>query len=427
MAKIYVKIKGIHCQNCETTIQKALLKLPSVKEVTIKNFIAHITYEEPLTNDEIINAITKAGYITKASYISNNLKDLEKKSNLKQSFLILTIIILIISLTYKIFGFNIFNVIPTIDSNITYTMLFLTGFLTSIHCVSMCGAINLIAILNQNSQNRFERPLKYNLGRLISYTILGGIAGLLGSILTINNIISGIIITIAGLAMFVMSLEMLGLFRIPRIKFLSPKHKKSSNPFLIGLLNGLMPCGPLQAMQLYALSTSSMIKGALSMFLFGLGTMPLMLLTGVIFTNLKGKNKILINNIASTLILVLSLLMLNRGLVALNINIPAFEGNTQYLTPNIIDDTQVVEFDLSYNGYQDIKVEVAKPVKMIIHVDKKYLTGCNNSLIIPEYNINQELKTGDNIIEFYPTKEGTFIYTCWMNMLKNNIKVVNKL
>ena len=199
MAKIYVKIKGIHCQNCETTIQKALLKLPSVKEVTIKNFIAHITYEEPLTNDEIINAITKAGYITKASYISNNLKDLEKKSNLKQSFLILTIIILIISLTYKIFGFNIFNVIPTIDSNITY------------------------------------------------------------------------------------------------------------------------------------------------------------------------------------------------------------------------------------NGYQDIKVEVAKPVKMIIHVDKKYLTGCNNSLMIPEYNINQELKTGDNIIEFYPTKEGTFIYTCWMNMLKNNIKVVNKL
>lgn len=427
MATIYVKIKGIHCQNCETTIQRALLKLPRVKEVTIKNFIAHITYEEPLTNDEIINAITQAGYITKASYIRTNLKDLEKKSNLKQLFLILTIIILIISLTYKIFGFNIFNVIPTIDSNITYTMLFLTGLLTSIHCVSMCGAINLIATLNQNYKNRFERPLKYNLGRLISYTILGGIAGLLGSILTINNIISGIIITIAGLDMFVMSLEMLGFFRIPRIKFLTPKHKKTSNPFLIGLLNGLMPCGPLQAMQLYALSTSSMLKGALSMFLFGLGTMPLMLLTSVIFTNLKGKNKILINNIASVLILVLSVLMLNRGLVALNINIPAFEGNTKYLTPNIIDDTQVVEFDLSYNGYQNIKVGVDKPVKMIIHVDKKYLTGCNNSLTIPEYNINQELKVGDNIIEFHPTKEGTFIYTCWMNMLKNNIKVVNKL
>ena len=55
MAKIYVKIKGIHCQNCEISIQKVLLNLPHVKEVTIKNFIAHINYEEPLTNDEIIN------------------------------------------------------------------------------------------------------------------------------------------------------------------------------------------------------------------------------------------------------------------------------------------------------------------------------------------------------------------------------------
>jgi len=54
MAKIYVKIKGIHCQNCETTIQKALLKLPCVKEVTIKNFIAHIIYEEPLLTMKLL-------------------------------------------------------------------------------------------------------------------------------------------------------------------------------------------------------------------------------------------------------------------------------------------------------------------------------------------------------------------------------------
>ena len=48
MIKIYVKIKGIHCQNCETSIQKALLNLSHVKEVTTKNFIAHIIYEESL-------------------------------------------------------------------------------------------------------------------------------------------------------------------------------------------------------------------------------------------------------------------------------------------------------------------------------------------------------------------------------------------
>lgn len=54
MIKIYVKIKGIHCQNCETNIQKALLNLSHVKEVTIKNFIAHIIYEEPLLTMKLL-------------------------------------------------------------------------------------------------------------------------------------------------------------------------------------------------------------------------------------------------------------------------------------------------------------------------------------------------------------------------------------
>lgn len=62
---------------------------------------------------------------------------------------------------------------------------------------------------------------------------------------------------------------------------------------------------------------------------------------------------------------------------------------------------------------------------MIINVDKRYLTGCNNELIIEEFGIKQELKVGENIIEFTPTKEKTITYTCWMNMIKNTIKVID--
>lgn len=54
MIKIYVKIKGIHCQNCETSIQKALLNLSHVKKVTTKNFIAHIIYEESLLTMKLL-------------------------------------------------------------------------------------------------------------------------------------------------------------------------------------------------------------------------------------------------------------------------------------------------------------------------------------------------------------------------------------
>ena len=58
---------------------------------------------------------------------------------------------------------------------------------------------------------------------------------------------------------------------------------------------------------------------------------------------------------------------------------------------------------------------------------KKYLTGCNNKIIMQDFNIEKNLVEGDNIIEFTPTKTGIFTYTCWMNMIKNNIKVVDKI
>ena len=193
---------------------------------------------------------------------------------------------------------------------------------------------------------------------------------------------------------------------------------------MIGLLNGFMPCGPLQAMQVYALSTGSFIKGALSMLLFSIGTVPLMLFVGVFYHIIKGKGKIILNKIASVLILVLSIVMLNRGLLALGIDISkSFHNTDEYTISTIKNDYQEVEFDLEYNDYEDVVVQKGIPVKMIIHVDKKYLTGCNSELEIKDFHIKKQLVVGDNVIEFTPEKEGTYVYTCWMNMIKNTIKV----
>lgn len=180
----------------------------------------------------------------------------------------------------------------------------------------------------------------------------------------------------------------------------------------------------ITGMQIYALGTGSFIKGTLSMFLFSLGTVPLMLMVGIVFNLVKGKQKILLNKIAVTLILVLSLTMVNRGLLTLNVDLFKVNDNNNYVEANIEGNYQVIEMDLTYDNYQDIVVKKDVPVKMIIHVDKKYLTGCNNELIINEFNISKKLDVGDNIIEFTPDKMGIFTYTCWMRMIKNNIKVI---
>lgn len=427
MSKVYVKIDGIHCNHCIDVITNELKKNKKINDVKIKNNIAHITYNGDLTNDEIIDSINGIDYITKDEYISHDLKTLDSKIHLLEFILIIGIILLIWFLINKIFGFNIFNVIPNIDSNVTYGVLFVTGLLTSIHCISMCGAINLMAVVNGDKKTKFVRPLLYNLGRVISYTIIGGVVGLVGSVLSINDFINGIIVFVASIIMILMSLSMLGIINF-RISFLNKIRikNKSRNAFIIGLINGLMPCGPLQAMQVYALSTGSFFKGALSMMLFGLGTVPLMLGVGFIYNLFRGKRKILINKISSILILILSIVMLNRSLLMFNIDVfKYFKNYGDFSTARIVDDYQVIEFDLDYNNYQDILVQVGIPVKMIIHVDKKYLTGCNNEIISKEFDIDKKLEVGDNEIIFTPKEIGIFTYTCSMDMIKNNIKVID--
>lgn len=178
-------------------------------------------------------------------------------------------------------------------------------------------------------------------------------------------------------------------------------------------------------MQVYALSTGSPIKGTISMFLFCLGTIPLMLSAGLILTRLNSKNKILINKIATCLILILSLVMLNQVLLSLDIDLFKNQKEETYQKSIIKDNYQEIKINASYGNYQDIIIQKDIPVKLIIHVDKDKLTGYNNEVYLKKYNIKKKLVVGDNIIEFIPTKVETLTYTCYMNMIKNNIKVID--
>ena len=336
-------------------------------------------------------------------------------------------LLILIFLIRIIFGYNIFNVIPTIDNNMTYGMLFIMGLLTSIHCVSMCGAINLMATFNKENKISLKKPILYNLGRLLSYTFLGGIVGFIGSVISVNEIVNGCLIIFASLIMLLMSLNMLNILSFKWPRFIKiKKNIKTNNALSIGLLNGFMPCGPLSAMQVYALSTGTFIKGAFSMFLFCLGTIPLMLGVGLLFNALKGRKRIILNKVASVLILLLSLGMLFRGLNTLGLNFNLSTNHYEnYKAATIYEDYQEVKINLSYDSYGDILVQKGKKVLLIINVDKKYLTGCNNVVMISEFNIKKELSVGENIIEFVPENTGTYSMNCWMNMITNNIQVID--
>lgn len=422
MPKIYVKIDGMHCSHCESVIKNNLLSINNIKDVSFYNYIACITYSGYLSKKRIIKTINDSGYITSNEYISNNINELKDNIKLYEFILISLCIVILFFILYKIFGYNIFNVIPEIDSSVSYSMLFVIGLLTSIHCISMCGAINLMSAVG--GKNSIKRPLLYNVGRVLSYTIIGGVVGLLGGVIYFNDTISGIIILISAIIMFLMALNMLGILKIKSVHF---KYKlRNKNPFIIGLCNGLMPCGPLQAMQVYALSTGSFVSGAFSMFMFGIGTVPLMFFTGFLVNVLNSKWEVIINKIASVLILILSFVMISRGISTLGFNVNSIFNNYGDYTASVIKDGyQEVNIDLSYSSYDDIIVQKGIKVKLIINVSKEYLTGCNNEVVISEYSIKKHLKVGKNIIWFIPNETGKYLMNCWMNMINNSIKVVD--
>jgi hypothetical protein len=202
---------------------------------------------------------------------------------------------------------------------------------------------------------------------------------------------------------------------------------KGNSPFYVGLLNGLMPCGPLQAMQLYALSTGSPVKGALSMLLFSLGTVPLMFGFGAVSSLLSKKFTKKMLTVSASLVIILGFGMLSTGLGLSGLGF--FTQNTSDATEKsdivVKDGVQTVAIDITSRSYAPITVKKGVPVKWIVRATEDTINGCNNEIIIPAYNISKKLSPGENIIEFTPKEAGVIPYSCWMGMIRSKITVVD--
>ena len=429
-----LKVYDMTCTSCEARVEKAVLNTEGI--ITVKASFggqyADVEYDdENSSSDKIKEAINNAGYST-------------KKSKDNQFFGMLIIVAAIVLLGFNTAGFDMESML----SNASYAVLFIAGLLTSIHCVGMCGGIMLSQTIKNESRSKLEaiKPsLLYNAGRVMSYTILGGIIGAVGSVFSLSFKSKAAVQIIAGIFMIMMGLNMSGfsLFRKFQIKMPSfCKFKnKGSSPFIVGLLNGFMPCGPLQTMQIFALGTGSPVKGALSMLVFSLGTVPLMMTFGWLSGILsKGYTKKILK-LSGVMIIVLGIIMGNRGLSIIGINlnpvtamalsksneIGGLNGSNENVAKAVIQDgVQVITMTVSNKGFTPNAFYVQKgiPVKWII--DGKEINTCNNAIIVPSLNKEMKINKGENILEFMP-EDKDMNFSCWMGMINGVIKVVDEL
>ncbi|MGZ4999922.1 MAG: urease accessory protein UreH domain-containing protein [Methylomonas sp.] len=319
------------------------------------------------------------------------------------------------------------------------------GFLTSFHCVGMCGPLIVGYTAKQTSAGHksYATHLLYGIGKTVSYTFFGALFGAFGSLVAFTPYTQGMVGIAAGLFLLLFGLHMLDVFptlnhfqfRTPGfvMRFVGKEYRKHSNPFVIGLLNGLMIiCGPLQAMYVLAAGTGSWSQGAAILFFFGIGTLPLLLgfgfLTSLLSANLTPK----LLKASGVIVMALGVIMLNRGLAVTGSGV---DFNTliarvsQQLSPPtaespVCDTEQTIHMDVVKTGFKPNKFTLRKgiPVKWVI--DAKELNECNKAIVVPKYELEVTFKPGIQVIEFTPTEAGVVPWSCWMGMIPGTFIVI---
>jgi len=210
------------------------------------------------------------------------------------------------------------------------TAAFLVGFLGSMHCVGMCGG--LVTTLTMSRPKVWWTGLmSYQLGRIITYTFLGLIAGMIGIVMTQVTWFTGIQRTmtiIAGILMIIFGLNLAGWLPDPFVKLMTTFTKRiglthwihaatsSRMPMswlMVGLFNGLLPCGLVYAGLALSLTSGHIGLSAAMMFAFGLGTIPAMMLVPAVLKSASPKARGWVLKGAALLLILMGAFTMIRG------------------------------------------------------------------------------------------------------------------
>ncbi|AXP79531.1 hypothetical protein CJ739_433 [Mariniflexile rhizosphaerae] len=205
---------------------------------------------------------------------------------------------------------------------------FVLGLLGSFHCVGMCGPIAfMLPVDRTNAYKKLSQITIYHFGRLLAYSIIGLVFGLVGKSFYLFGFQQQLSIAI-GILMIVFVIipqHTFNKYRVskPIYKLISKVKsalgsalkKKTADTFLtIGFLNGFLPCGLVYMAVFAAIASGNALSGSLYMAIFGLGTIPLMT-TAIYFSHfLKGNIRQKIQKAIPVFVVLIGILFILRGL-----------------------------------------------------------------------------------------------------------------
>lgn len=330
-------------------------------------------------------------------------------------------------------------------------LIFLTGLTVGgLTCLAVQGGL-LASVIAAREEEDLEGgsqrkhtifpTLAFLITKLAAYTILGFILGSFGGALNISSQVQTIMQFIAGAYMIVIALDLLNVHPIFRYaviqppKFLTRMVKNQSKsqdlfaPAFLGAMTVFIPCGTTLAIETLVISSGNAFLGALIMFTFVLGTIPLFFGVGF-FTTLLGDNfqsKFL--KLAGIFVLYLGFISANAALAAAGlpfVQIDLTGASSQIAAAqNNLPVTQNVEITVTRQGYSPNYIRVRKDEPVNLTLKSRGAFSCASAFRIPSLGIGKNLAPNDTqLISFVPTQKGQIPFTCSMGMYRGVIEVI---
>ncbi len=446
--RITLHIAGMTCASCEILLERKLRAVPGVKSVKVDHRKDTATLEldphTPPTIDHLTAVIHEAGY----SLEQEETPTTETVAPAEQKWIEIGSSLLIIYALYVVLkAFNLVSLVPAAEGTLSFAGIILIGLVAGTSsCLAVTGGFLLAIATKYNEihhaksmRQKFIPLLHFNIGRLVSYFVLGGLVGLLGKSIILSPAITGYMNIAVALVMLWLALTMLTI--IPKGSFFLRPPKKLSHaiaklsesenpaaPLTLGALTFFLPCGFTQSLQLVALASGSFMGGALTMFFFAIGTLPSLLGISFISSKATGRSSHFFIHFAGVLVLLLSIFNLRSGMTLANISFTRMfvSGSRQeaVISAPRKTGTQEIAMRVTPYGYEpsELTVQAGAPVRWTI--DGSEASGCTNGLVVPDLKINQPLKKGANVFEFTPEIRGDIAFTCSMGMVRGTIHVL---
>jgi sulfite exporter TauE/SafE len=296
---------------------------------------------------------------------------------------------------------------------------FFLGILAgSTTCSCLIGGI-LVSV--SKSWSSFKSHLFFNLSRLISFSILGIVLGLIGNFFNLFSSLFPIIITVVSIFMIYLALPMIGI-NIPQISFFKFNHKKKYSPALFGILTPLIPCGFTLAVESLAVISASPIKGFLIMLVFILGTIPSLLLIGFFSFKFYSYPRLskTFSFIAGLFIIIYSVFTLKSQFFRL--------PQTLAADTLIVADKQIIKMTVLDSSYQPNYFKVKTNMPIIWEINNKSYNNCTSGLIISPLFFKNPIRLSPNQVttkEFTIINPGTYHFSCSMGMVAGVIEASN--